>query len=381
MTVRQSSLPSSSISNAKSLDRVLVIGPVLPYRGGIAQHTTMLHRALRKKSECLTISFTRQYPRWLFPGESDKDEALAGHIEDGVEFLIDSINPVSWYKALKRVKEFAPSLVVFPWWHVYWAPCFGWLSSRLQKSDVEVVFLCHNVIEHESAKWKRILTGFVLSKGSRFVVHTSIDKKHLLDYFPQALIGMHPHPVNDQLPTSLHYLPRRAKLELLFYGFVRPYKGLDVLLRAMNIIKSEDVILSVVGEFWDGLDEAKSYIAKNGLSKKIEIINSYVSDEETASYFSRCDVVVLPYKSATGSGVIPLAYHYGKPVIATRVGSLQDVVEDGLTGLMIDPDSSIQLAEAIIKALSGKNFYSNKAILNFKNKLTWSGLANVVLGN
>jgi len=380
VTLHKPNGDASFSGKSTCLDRVLLIGPVFPYRGGIAQHTTMLHRALSKDSDCLTISFSRQYPRWLFPGKSDKDNALSNHVEDGVEFLIDSINPLSWYRALKRAKEFAPDLVVFPWWHIYWSPCFSWLSTRFRKSGVEVIFLCHNVIEHESAKWKRVLTDFVLSKGSRFIVHTSVDKKNLLERFPDAIVNIHPHPVYDQFPPPVQMLPRRAKLELLFYGFVRPYKGLDVLLCAMNIIKNEDVFLSVVGEFWDGLDETKDYIAKHGLSDKIELLNRYVSDEETASFFSRCDVVVLPYRSATGSGVIPLAYHYGKPVIATHVGGLPDVVDDGKTGLIVDPDSCVMLANAIKKVISGHNFYSEEAILTLKSRLTWPGLANVVLG-
>lgn len=361
-------------------ERILIIGPVLPYRGGIAQHTTMLHRALREQSDCLTISFSRQYPRWLFPGKSDKDENLTSHVEEGVEFLIDSVNPLSWHRALRRAKSFAPRLVVFPWWHVYWAPCFAWLSRKLRKDGVEIVFLCHNVVEHESARWKRVLTDFVLSKGSRFVVHTSVDKQNLLNRFPDCLVAIHPLPVFDQFPQPTINLPRRAKLELLFYGFVRPYKGLDVLLRAMNLLKDEDVFLSVVGEFWRGEDEAKKYVADNGLANKVEIVPRYVSDDEAASFFSRCDVVVLPYRSATGSAVIPLAYHYGKPVIATRVGGLPDVVEDGETGALIEPDSSVQLADAIKQALTGVRFYRAESIFSYKTKLTWPGLANVVLG-
>lgn len=366
--------------SAQSRDRILLIGPVLPYRGGIAQHTTMLHRALKEQATCLTLSFSRQYPRWLFPGKSDRDENMAGHLEEGVEYIIDSANPISWYRALKRAKTFAPRLVVFPWWHVYWAPCFIWFCRKFKKNGVEIVFLCHNAVEHESARWKGLISDLVLSYADRFVVHTSVDKKNLLARFPQTPAEVYPLPVFDHFPAPTEKLPRRAKLELLFFGFVRPYKGLDVLLEAMTFLKNEDVFLSIVGEFWNGENETLKYIADHNLTKKIEVVPHYVPDNIAAAYFTRSDVVVLPYHSATGSAVIPLAYHYGKPVIATRVGGLPDVVEDGKTGSLIDSDSSKQLATAIKAVLSGDATYSTGSIALFKTKLTWPGLANVILG-
>lgn len=380
MTMRQRNAVESLSAGRESSDRILLIGPVLPYRGGIAQHTTMLHRVLREQVDCLTISFSRQYPRWLFPGKSDKDENLVGHSEDGVEYLIDSINPLSWVRAVKRVREFAPRLVIFPWWHVYWAPCFAWLCSQLKKDGIEIVFLCHNAVEHEDVRWKRLVADFVLSSANRFVVHTEVDKKNLLKRFPDTPAKVHLLPVFDHFPPPTIVLPRRAKLELLFFGFVRPYKGLDVLLEAMVHLEKDDVQLSIVGEFWNGESEALKFIVDHEIAAKIEIVGRYVSNDEAAAYFTRCDVVVLPYHSATGSAVIPLAYHYGKPVIATRVGGVPDVVEDGITGTLVEPGSSSQLVRAIKDALSGAVSYDADEILKIKGRMTWDGLAEVVIG-
>lgn len=360
-------------------DKVLIVGPVLPYRGGIAQHTTMLHRTLREQVDCLTISFSRQYPNWVYPGESDKDEKLAEHQEPGVEYIIDSINPFSWMRSVKRIRVFAPRIVIFPWWHVYWTPCFAWISKQLKQNNIEIVFFCHNAVEHEDARWKRHLADFVLSNANRFVVHTAVDKKSLVRRLPGIPVTIHPHPIYDQFPQPTKELPRRAKLELLFFGFVRPYKGLDVLLKAMALLKEEDVFLSIVGEFWNCEEETLEFVTNNGIDKKVEIVARYVTDDEAASYFARCDVVVLPYHSATGSGVIPLAYHYGKPVIATRVGGLSEVVEDGVTGSLIDPDSSLQLAQAILDMLSNMISYDTKKILELKRQLTWHSLAETVM--
>ncbi|WAK02059.1 glycosyltransferase family 4 protein [Methylobacter sp. YRD-M1] len=379
MTTQQQNAGESLVAIREVRDRILLIGPVLPYRGGIAQHTTMLHRALREQTECLTISFSRQYPHWLFPGKSDKDENLAGHSEEGVEYLIDSINPLSWARAVKRVREFAPRMVLLPWWHVYWAPCFAWICKQLKKDGIEIVFLCHNAVEHENAQWKSLVGNFVLSNADRFVVHTSVDKKNLIQHFPDTPVDIHPLPVFDHFPQPKFELPRRAGLELLFFGFIRPYKGLDVLLEAMTLLKNNDVFLSIVGEFWNDENETLKYIADHEIADKIEIVARYVPDDEAAAYFSRCDLVVLPYHSATGSAVIPLAYHYGKPVIATRVGGLPDVIEDGVTGTLIDPGSSTKLAKTIKDALSGINPYSADAIKSFKSRLTWSGLVKVIL--
>ncbi len=379
MRVRQQILNDLSSIEKVNRDRVLIVGPVLPYRGGIAQHTTMLHRALRDQADSLTISFSRQYPKWIFPGENDKDEKLAGYQEPGVEYIIDSINPLSWMQAVKRIREFAPRLVIFPWWHVYWVPGFAWISKQLKKDNIEVVFFCHNAVEHEDANWKRFLTDFVLNNANRFIVHTLVDKESLVKRLPDIPVSVHPHPIYDQFPQSTKKLPRRAKLELLFFGFVRPYKGLDVLLKAMTLLKEEDVFLSIVGEFWHGEDETLEFIANNGIDKKVEIIARYVPDDEAASYFARCDVVVLPYHSATGSGVIPLAYHYCKPVVVTHVGGLPDVVEEGLTGILIPPGSSIHLSKVIRKIISDRSFFTTEGIESIKTRLTWDGLAKVCL--
>lgn len=371
--------PTTNLVSVSKTDRVLLIGPVLPYRGGIAQHTTMLHRALSAEATCLTISFSRQYPRWLFPGEDDRDPNLVGYQEKGVEYLIDSLNPLSWIRALKRAREFGPRVALFPWWHVYWTPCFAWLAHQLRKSGVEIVFLCHNVLEHETARWKTILGNIAFSRAHRFLVHTYEDRKNLLDRMPSARVSVHPLPIYEQFPEPAYILPRRAGLELLFFGFIRLYKGLDVLLEAMRLLKDEDIYLSVVGEFWEGQRETLDFIREAGLENKIELVARYVSDAEAAEFFARCDAVVLPYRSATGSGVISLAYRYGKPVIATRVGGLPDVVEDGRTGLLVTPNSPHELAEGIRYMSTNRNRFTRANIEAMKARLTWSSLAKQVL--
>ena len=359
--------------------RVAVIGPILPFRGGIAQHTTMLKRALDEKSDTLTISFSRQYPAWIFPGESDRDPAYEGHNEEKTEYLIDSLNPLTWRKAVKRVLTFNPDTVVIPWWTVFWAPCFGYMAWALKRKNIEVVFFCHNAVEHESAKWKMLLTKSVLKQASRFVVHTQEDKKNILNLLPESKIAVQPHPIYDHFPEAKGELPRRRALELLFYGFVRPYKGLDDLIDAMGQLKGKDIQLTIAGEFWKGQEECSSRITELGLDDQIELRPRYHTDQETAELFYRADVVVLPYRSATGSGVVPIAYHYNKPVIVTNVGGLPDVVEDGSTGWVVKTGKTSELADTIMGIKQKEFKIIFPAIESIKKKMSWKSLAEKCL--
>jgi glycosyltransferase involved in cell wall biosynthesis len=359
--------------------RVVLIGPVAPYRGGIAQHTTHLHRALMRSTECMTISFSRQYPKLLFPGDTDVDDSLGGFCEEGVDYLIDSLNPMSWWKAVERIKSYRPQVVIFPWWHVYWTPCFTFLCIALASVKCEKVFICHNAVDHEDGWWKQKVARIALRLADRFVVHAESERAYLADQFFDRPIAVSPHPVVTHRASPAKRLARRAKLEVLFFGFVRPYKGIDVLLAAMEKLRDEDVALSIVGKFWSGKDEACRFISEHELDTAIELVDRYVSDGEAAAFFDRCDVVVLPYHSATASGVIASAYQYRKPVIVTRVGGLPEAVQVGKTGMAIDPGSSDQLAEALRAMLVGEWSAQLGAIDAMALSSTWPHFVDVVL--
>lgn len=361
--------------------KVGIIGPVLPFRGGIAQHTTQLLRAFSKTADARAISFTRQYPKILFPGESDRDPAFEGYVEPDTEYLIDSVNPFTWRAAARRMEAWRPDVVVLPWWQVYWAPSFYYIARRLRRAGIPVVFLCHNVTEHEAAAWKRTLTRRVLALGSGYVVQTNLDGEHLVDLIPGAKPVLHLHPAYDQFPAATGALQPEHALELLFFGFVRPYKGLDLLVEALALLPPElDVRLTIAGEFWQGPEETTARIQELGVADKVEIVGRYLTETEVAEYFARAHALVLPYRSATGSGVVAIAHHYEKPVIVTRVGGLPDVVEDGVTGFVVEPESPEALAAAI-ESLAGRDLSGMvEAVRRFKaEKLTWEGLADAVL--
>lgn len=361
--------------------RVAIVGPVLPFRGGNAQHTTMLLRTFAARGEARAISFTRQYPRSLFPGESDRDPALVGHLEPHTDYLIDSVNPLTWGAAVRELVAWQADVVVFPWTHVYWAPSFSYMVRRLRRAGIPVVFLCHNVTEHESAAWKRVLTRRVVRLGTGHVVQTNLDSEHLVELLPDAHPIVHLHPVYDRFPLATGSLEPEHDLELLFFGFVRRYKGLDLALEALALLPPElDVRLTVAGEFWHGADGTRALIEHLGISDKVEIVNRYLSDDEVAEYFDRAHAVVLPYRSATGSGVVAIAQYYEKPVIVTRVGGLPDVVEDGVTGFVVEPESPQAIADAIQRLGESDGQGMADATRRFKSEnLTWEGLADAVL--
>jgi glycosyltransferase involved in cell wall biosynthesis len=355
-----------------------LIGPVLPYRGGIAQHTTMLHRVLRARGRVETVSFRRQYPAWLFPGNSQMEPHCTGHAEEGVRYLLEPLNFRSWPRTLQHFEAAGVQAVVIPWWSSFWAPCFGFLASRLERRGTGVVVLCHNAQEHESGLLQSIATRRFLGARGKFLAHTHADAEMLRRLAPGANVVVHPHPVYHQFPQARGTLPRRARLELLFFGFVRPYKGLDLLAEAMGRLAGADVFLTVAGEWWLKGRDFRALRALLAHTSNIEVLDRYQSAEQVAELFARADAVVLPYRSATGSGVVPLAHHYGKPVIAARVPGLEEVVEDGVTGRLFPPGDPGALA-AIIREFTAACPFDPARLRACTTAMGWDGLADQLL--
>jgi len=253
------------------------------------------------------------------------------------------------------------------------------MARYFRKRGVQVMFLCHNVIDHEASFWKVELCRRALSKGNVFCVHTNREKEKLGQLVPGAQVLVHPHPVYKQFPPAKVNLPRRAKLELLFFGFVRRYKGLDVLVDSLSFLKEEDIFLSVVGEWWERDAVLINMLKNTSLPSRVEVVDRYVSEEEAANYFCRADAVVLPYRSATGTGVIPLAYHYGKPVIAAKTGGIPEVVMDGVSGRLFEAENPYALAEVIREFLHTSAESMREGVRKVAEKMTWDSLAECIL--
>jgi len=300
------------------------------------------------------------------------------------------MNPMSWWRTAREVIAVRPDLLVLHWWVTFWALPFAMIARTIRRQGVPVLYVCHNVLPHEEKPWDRALARLALSQGDQFVVMAKAEEQRLKVLLPGATVHRISLPSYAALAEVEHPLPpekARRRLGLapkkpvaLFFGFVRPYKGLRFLLEAMpEVLAQVEMHLLIVGEFWEGKEMYLEIINRLGIGKAVSIVDRYVSNEEVAVFFSAADVVVLPYIDVTQSAVVQLAYGFGKPVITTSVGDLQDVVKHQQTGLIVPPANSAALAEAL------KHFINQRlqqpmreAILSRQESFSWTHLEGLL---
>jgi glycosyltransferase involved in cell wall biosynthesis len=368
--------------------RICLIGPSYPFRGGIAHHTTLLYQHLRKRHQVSFYAFKRQYPSLFFPGRTDRDVSKKPLRENGAEHILDSINPISWWGVYRRVKREAPDLVIIPWWTLFWTIQFWTVASLIKRfTSAKILFICHNVVDHEHHLFGKRCARAVLSKGDYFFVHSENDAIRLREVLSRAADITHAfHPLYDFFdhgPISKTEARTRLGLEgdtILYFGFVRSYKGVDHLLAAMPLIlRRRKVTLLIAGEFWEGREAFAEKIKNLGIEDAVRVVDRYIPNEEVGLYFSAGDLVVLPYVSGTGSGVIQIANALEKPVVATRIGSLAEMVEDGKTGYLVNPGDPKALAAAVIRFFEEEKeaeFVQN--IRRAKRKFSWEQIVSLI---
>jgi len=339
-----------------SNDKIVLIGPVYPYKGGISHYTGLLYRTLSEKYDTRMISYKMQYPKLLFKREQ-KDFSNDTFRVEQAEFLINTANPFNIISIGRKLRREKPALVIVQWWHPYFAPCYTILAKMLKKS--RLLFICHNVFPHERFPLDKKLTRLVLKQGDYFILHSQTEADELLSIKNDANYKVQVHPtysafrfqhMDKEEARRQLFVPMDKRL-LLFFGYVREYKGLKHLIDAMGILEKEEngqaPELYVVGDF-DGNKEAYlEQIQELGVKDRITIVDGYVPDREVEKYFAASDLVVLPYESATQSGIVQIAYGFRKPVIVTNVGGLPEVVQDDRTGMIVEPGNAGQLAAAI----------------------------------
>ncbi|MEQ8264673.1 glycosyltransferase [Pseudohaliea sp.] len=341
-----------------------VIGPSWPFKGGIARYTTELYRALAGHSRALFISVSRQYPRWLYPGRGDRAPEDRGIFEPSAQPLLDPLNPLSWWRTASAVCAFRPDTVILPWWHLYWGPAFAGLAVLLRRRcpGLRIIFLCHNVVGHDGGRLARIASRLVLRRADAFLVHGESEERQLRALLGEVVCARVEHPayaIDRAALPSRDEARKRLGVEsagplLLFFGFVRPYKGLDLLLAALaELQRSQPCRLVVAGECWEPRATWEQRVRALGLQDAVYFHDRYIPEQEVATYFAACDAVVLPYRSATGSGVAKLAMSYGRAVIATRVGSLAAAIDEGVNGFSVASGDVAALAAAIRAILEG----------------------------
>ncbi|WP_214408695.1 glycosyltransferase family 4 protein [Sphaerisporangium fuscum] len=320
--------------------RIAIVGPTYPYKGGGAQHTTELaHRLAARGHDVVIESWRAQYPSFLYPGQQTISEP-EGEPYPGVRRDLDWRRPDGWFRGGRRLRG-ADLVVLTVLSPVQVPPYLGILSGL--RGRARVVALCHNVLPHERKPYDAPLMRALLRRVDRVLAHSEEQAglARRLAPAPVSVAALPPHLPARAEATGVREVRRR----LLFFGMVRPYKGLDLLLRALARVP--DVSLTVAGEFWGGLDDTRALITELGLGDRVELRPGYVAAADVPALFARADALVLPYRSATASQNAWLGHEHGLPVIATRVGALAEHVTDGVDGLLVEPGSADALAEAL----------------------------------
>ncbi|ASA78635.1 glycosyltransferase family 4 protein [Thermococcus sp. 5-4] len=372
--------------------KIVVIGPTYPFVGGISHYNTELCKNLARKHELMLISYKRRYPSFLYPGRDQIDETSNEKIIiNNVEYILDTINPITWIRTFLKIKKYNPDLLIFHWVTPFMSPMFVTIFFFVRRfTKTKVLGICHNVLPHERTVLDLSLSRLVFGNVDYFIVQSKEDFAKLQQIVPGfKVIRYNPHPIYDIF--RLQDLPKDVAKELLglssttkvilFFGYVREYKGLIYLIRAIPLVLKEipNVKLVIAGEFWENkrryLDEIRTLRIENS----VMIVDKYIPNEEVNLYFSAADIVVLPYVSATQSGVVQVAYAFNKPVITTNVGGLPDVVENNKTGIIVEARDSQKLAAAIIKYFEqNKERKFKKIIEKTKWKFSWERLIEIV---
>jgi len=371
------------------LKTVKIIGPAYPYRGGIATTNERLAQEFQSLGFDVEMeTFTLQYPSFLFPGKTQYNDKAAP--EDlKIRRTINSINPFNWLRVGWRIGNEKPDLVIIRYWMPFLAPSLGTIAGIIQKNKhSKIICLADNIIPHEKRLGDRLLTNYFVKRihGLIAMSKSVLDEAKL--FSTSIATGYCPHPIFDNYGERLTFELAKQKLNLrtdfrylLFFGFIRDYKGLDLLIKAFSDerLRNYKVKLLVAGEYYSSPEPYLSLIKERNLEDLIELRTDFIPDNEVNLYFSAADIVVQPYKSATQSGVTQIGYHFNKPMLVTNVGGLPEIIPDGKIGYVVDPDST-KIADALV------DFYQFERRTEFeiniaeeKKKFSWSNLAQTFI--
>ncbi len=370
--------------------RVTILGPSFPFRGGIAEFNNRLALQFASEGHEVDIcTFSLQYPKFFFPGKTQFSE---GQAPEGISIArcLNSVNPINWIRVGCMIRKKRPDILIVRFWLPFMAPSIGSVAriARMNKFRyTKVICVFDNVIPHEKRPFDRLLTRFFLKSIDGAVVMTQSVMDDLGKAGNKLPVMCTPHPVFDTYGNTISREDALGKLNLdpgyrylLFFGFIRPYKGLDLLLEAMadSRIRNRKIKLLVAGEFYENDAHYRGIIDKNGLEDRIILTNRFIRNDEIPSFFSLADMVVQPYKSATQSGVTQIAYHFEKPMLVTDTGGLKEMVIDGKSGYVVRPDS-MSVADAI------NDFFENdrknqmiRGVVEEKVRFGWNKMTETI---
>ena len=368
------------------MKRIAILGTAYPFRGGIAAFNEQLAKTYLSEGDHVKIfTFTSQYPDFLFPGKTQYSKEPSPDIE--IDRVLNSVNPISWIVCVKRIINYKPDLLIVPFWIPFMAPSLGTVINRIKRNiGIPVISIVHNLLPHEKRIGDKTLSRYFFKNVDGAVSLSKSINKAVID-FTNAKSAYCPHPIYSHYGESVSKEEACSKLELdstkkhlLFFGLIRKYKGVDMLIEALKIVneKLSDVELVIAGEFYDDESKYNELINSLNLQSVIKIVSGFIPDSDLKNYFGMADLVVFPYREATQSGVTQVAYHFNKPMLVTKVGGLPDLVAENKAGLHCMPNSE-SIAEKIIYFF--ENNLSEKIIptlVEEKKKFEWSAMVNTI---
>ena len=367
--------------------KIIIIGPAYPYRGGIADTNESLCQSLNEMGhQASIITFTVQYPDFLFPGKSQYN-AEANENQFKIKRLIHSLNPVNWHRTARYINKLKPDLVIVRYWMPYFAPSMGTIVRWLDKKIVTIA-MCDNVIPHEKRIGDRTLTRYFTGAFDGFITLSKTTLQEL-DEFTDKPKTFYPHPINKNLGNKIDRGKARKYLHLkengnylLFFGLIRDYKGLDLTLQAMGkpVVKDLNIHLLVVGEFYEPKDKYEKLIDELGLQDQVTIIDQFIPTTEIKYYFSAADMIIQTYKSASQSGVSQIAYNFECPILVTNTGGLSEFVQHEKTGYVSEKDPD-EIADYIADYFinNRQDDFSRNMLLE-KPKFSWEAFSDQIIG-
>lgn len=367
--------------------KIIILGPAHPFRsGGITSFNERLAKAFKKEGHsCEIWSFTLQYPSFLFPGKTQYSTEPA---PQGITIIpkVNSINPFNWLKVGNELKKARPDIVVVRFWLPFMGPALGTILRKVKKNKhTKVIAITDNVVPHEKRPGDKPFTKYFLKPCDAFIAMSDKVLNDLRQFENKKPARLVMHPLYDNFGHPVPKAEARAKLGLdanakilLFFGFIRKYKGLDLLLEAMAKVRNQNIKLLVAGEFYEDEKAYQEKIDQLGIRDNLILKTGFIPDSDVRYYLCAADAVVQPYRNATQSGVTPLAYHFERPMIVTNVGGLPALVPDGKVGLVCEPEPS-SIADAIARFYELGEDYFIPHLRTEKLKYSWDKLVNSIL--
>lgn len=365
---------------------IVILGPANPYRGGIATGNDILAEEFAKDHSVKIINFTVQYPNILFPGKTQFHEALSS-IPNYNTRELNSVNPLSWISIGKKLKKEKPDLIVMRYWMPFFAPALGTISKIARKNKhTKVIVIADNIIPHENRPGDKQLTNFLVKRVDGFIAMSKSVLKEF-EIFNIQHKRFSPHPMFRNYGNKLSKEEAAKKLELsidfnyiLFFGLIRDYKGLDLLLKALktDYFKENKIKLIIAGEYYSKKEVYQQMIKDLGLEDLIINFDYFIPDEKVNAFFSVADIIASPYKSATQSGVAQIAYHFELPMLVTNVGGLPELVPNNKVGYVVEPNSNEIQSKLIQFYKDGKKQEFQKNIGQEKLRFTWDKMVDSI---